>query len=286
MTERFPQSIQQLFAAKPPLLYVAPADYPPQQRRSMAVAPVAPLKHRYQAHLDHLKATTTTPTPIAASPPAVPSTQDTGASTRKSHHQQSFKRQLEEWHAYAHADDDVGDPHRTVFVLRLDYHVTELDLSKALANYGVIESVKIIRNRTDNTSRGYGFVVFERDTDAATCVLELLRLGIRLGSRTALVDFERGHTQRNWLPRRLGGGLGGRGQAAKGQFASAAATQRRHPTSRGFSQLYLLRSFTAPPRAPRPKDTARDPSREYAPPPRQDTRSVRDKYANYLSMKY
>ena len=281
MTERFPQSIQQLFAPKPPLLYVPPADYPSKLRRSRAVAPVLSLKHRYQAHLDDLKATTTTSTPTLSAHQQ----QIALGQKRRLQQQQSYKRQLDEWHSYSHADVDISDPHRTVFVLRLDYLITELDLSKALTNYGVIESVKIIRNRADNSSRGYGFIVFERDTDAAACVLELLRTGIRLGSRTALIDFERGHTQRNWLPRRLGGGLGGRGQAAKGLFASAAANQRRHQPTRGFNQLYLLRSFTSQSRAPRSKEFARD-SRETTLPPRQDTRSVRDKYANYLTMKY
>ncbi|EDK43765.1 conserved hypothetical protein [Lodderomyces elongisporus NRRL YB-4239] len=120
----------------------------------------------------------------------------------------------------------MKDPYRTVFIARLDYSLTELDVTQHFQKYGIIESIKIIRDR-EGKSRGYGFIVFENEADANTCVNKTSRLGVKLGNRTALVDIERSRILRNWKPRRLGGGEGGRNHVKEGRVASAAATGRR-----------------------------------------------------------
>ncbi|KAK5131986.1 hypothetical protein LTR08_000406 [Meristemomyces frigidus] len=57
-------------------------------------------------------------------------------------------------------------------------------------------------------SRGYAFVVFEREKDMKAAYKETDHLLIR--TRRVLVDVERGRTVSGWRPRRFGGGLGGR----------------------------------------------------------------------------
>lgn len=122
----------------------------------------------------------------------------------------------------------MKDPYKTVFIARLPYLVTEIEISKQFSRFGPILSVRIIRDR-NNKPRGYGFVVYEKESDAKTCVRELAATGLKLepGSRSILVDIERSRIVRNWLPRRLGGGLGGRHYTSSRNNASAAALGRR-----------------------------------------------------------
>ncbi|KAI0833733.1 hypothetical protein BC628DRAFT_1308205 [Trametes gibbosa] len=131
----------------------------------------------------------------------------------------------------------IGDPYKTLFISRLHKNATENDLRREFESFGSIERVRIVRDK-NGRSRGYAFIVFERERDMkgitalplVLCSLtqhtsshlrrrcdhspfvaaykESDRLHI-MGKRV-LVDVERGRTVRGWKPRRLGGGLGGR----------------------------------------------------------------------------
>ncbi len=87
------------------------------------------------------------------------------------------------------ADDPeaVGDPYKTLFISRLvrtfiviDIHVltcilqhksaNENDLRREFEGYGTIERVRIVRDKK-NRSRGYAFVVYERERDMKGMVL-------------------------------------------------------------------------------------------------------------------
>lgn len=191
----------------------------------------------------------------------------------------------------------MKDPYKTVFLARLDYLLTELDISKHISKYGVIDSIRIIRDR-DGRSRGYGFVAFERESDAKNCVKELAPTGLKIPvpgkslTRTILVDIERGRLVRNWKPRRLGGGLGGRHYTKPNPYhsnnASAAASGRRLGFTSGpaySSSSQLLLGYRATSRYPparnsiEPKAATSSPSYRSEQPP---VPSVRDKYAKYL----
>lgn len=56
--------------------------------------------------------------------------------------------------------------------------------------------------------RGYAFIEFEREKSVKIAYVEADGRKID-GQRRCVVDVERGRTVRGWLPRRLGGGLGG-----------------------------------------------------------------------------
>lgn len=273
-SEKYPRTIQELFKPKPPLLYIPPGDYPPEKRRTRAVSGVASLKNAYRAHVDALH---NQPRPPVAK--TNHQLEHEKALAKKQLQRDSHQRQMAEWLKPPELEVQVKDPYRTVFVLRLDYAVSELDVLKTFAPYGAIELVRVVRDH-NNRSRGYAFVVFERHADADACVEALARVGIRMGTRTALVDIERGHTTRYWKPMRLGGGHGGRHYTRQGLTASAAATRRHHGRE---GQSFLLRLFAGRDHH-RPAPAPRRP----APPPAPvaDHRSVRDKYAKYLAMKY
>ena len=59
----------------------------------------------------------------------------------------------------------------------------------------------------DGKSRGYAFILYERERDMRTAYSRAE--GIRIDGRRIMVDVERGRTVRDWRPTRLGGGLGG-----------------------------------------------------------------------------
>ncbi|KIM84388.1 hypothetical protein PILCRDRAFT_68531 [Piloderma croceum F 1598] len=64
------------------------------------------------------------------------------------------------------ADDPeaVGDPYKTLFISRLHKGATENDLRREFESYGTIERVRIVRDKKGR-SRGYAFIVYERERD-------------------------------------------------------------------------------------------------------------------------
>ncbi|PSO43410.1 RNA-binding protein [Candidatus Saccharibacteria bacterium QS_5_54_17] len=53
-----------------------------------------------------------------------------------------------------------------LFVGSLDYGVTDQQLNDLFADYGTIESAKVITDRETGRSRGFGFVEFSTDEEA------------------------------------------------------------------------------------------------------------------------
>ena len=96
--------------------------------------------------------------------------------------------------------------YNTLFVGRLAYEVTERKLLREMEAYGPIKDLKLVTDKSGK-SRGYAFVEYEHEEDMKRAYRAAD--GMRLEGRAIVVDVERGHTVPNWLPRRLGGGLGG-----------------------------------------------------------------------------
>jgi hypothetical protein len=51
-----------------------------------------------------------------------------------------------------------------MYVSNLGFHVTDEDLRKLFADFGVVDSAKVIMDRMTNQSRGFGFVEMQNDT--------------------------------------------------------------------------------------------------------------------------
>lgn len=104
--------------------------------------------------------------------------------------------------------DATSDPFRTLFVGRLNYDTSESKLRREFEIYGSIRTIRIVNDRSNGKPRGYAFIEFKREKD----MHEAYKMadGKRIDGRRILVDVERGRTEKGWLPRRLGGGLGGR----------------------------------------------------------------------------
>ena len=97
--------------------------------------------------------------------------------------------------------------YNTLFVGRLAYEVTERKLLREMEAYGPVKDLKLVTDQATGKSRGYAFVEYEHEEDMKRAYRAAD--GMRLEGRAIVVDVERGHTVPNWLPRRLGGGLGG-----------------------------------------------------------------------------
>jgi len=115
------------------------------------------------------------------------------------------------------------NPFCTLFVGKLSYDVTERRLRTEFERHGNVRSVRLVTDK-DGKSRGYAFVEFETEAE----VNEAFRKseGRKLDGMRFIVDVERGRTVKNWLPVRLGGGLGGR-KAIKGKAELEAEAARR-----------------------------------------------------------
>lgn len=80
-------------------------------------------------------------------------------------------------------------------------------LATEIEKYSPVRLAVIVRDLV-GVSRGYGFVEMGSDEAAAGVVRMAARTPIVVGDRRLIVDVERGRTVRDWLPRRLGGGVG------------------------------------------------------------------------------
>jgi len=96
--------------------------------------------------------------------------------------------------------------YNTLFIGRLAYEVTERKLLREMESFGPVKDIKLIFDK-EGKSRGYGFVEYENEEDLKRAYRAAD--GMRIEGREIVVDVERGHTVPTWLPRKLGGGLGG-----------------------------------------------------------------------------
>merc|ERR1712141_954225 len=74
-------------------------------------------------------------------------------------------------------------------------------------SYGPIKQIKMITDQKTGKPRGYCFIEFEHEKDMHSAYKHAD--GKKIDGRRVLVDVERARTVKGWLPRSLGGGLGG-----------------------------------------------------------------------------
>ncbi|WQF75620.1 Putative U1 small nuclear ribonucleoprotein of 70kDa [Colletotrichum destructivum] len=207
MTDKLPPNLLALFAPRPPLRWVAPPDHAPESRRTLPVSGVA----EFLPALQHYKETDD----------YKPTESWLQMRDRKKLEKQAAVESLKTEgpkNFKPHEDPNIrGDAFKTLIVARLSYEANEQDLEREFGRFGPIERIRIITDthahekprKKKKPHRGYAFVVFEREKDmrAALDACD----GIRIKDRRIKVDVERGRTVKGWVPRRFGGGLGGRG---------------------------------------------------------------------------
>jgi len=210
-THLLPPNLLKLFAPRPPLPYIRPVGKDIDRVTKKSVYGVGQL-------LERLREVKTAGILSSGEAPDMEGGEDSSFThaeeTKRQILREERKKQREEQFkmakdTYKPSEDSeaVGDPYKTLFIARLPKSATESDLRREFEGFGSIERVRIVRDK-NSRSRGYAFIVFERERDMKVAYKESDRLVI-MGKRV-LVDVERGRTVRGWKPRRLGGGLGGR----------------------------------------------------------------------------
>jgi len=60
-----------------------------------------------------------------------------------------------------------------IYVGNLNYNLSEDELEKVFSTYGEVASVKIIRDKYTDQSKGFGFIEMTNDADAQKAIDEL-----------------------------------------------------------------------------------------------------------------
>ncbi|KAH7433185.1 hypothetical protein KP509_07G058200 [Ceratopteris richardii] len=109
-----------------------------------------------------------------------------------------------------------GNPHCVIFVGRLSKETTETTLQEVLSRYGKIRSLRLVRHVVTGASQGYAFVEYETEREMQYAY-EAAHM-IKIDGHQILVDYNRQLLMPGWIPRRLGGGLGGRKESGQLRF--------------------------------------------------------------------
>lgn len=199
MTQYLPPELLRLFEARPPLPYLPPTRPLPHERDDCS--------HGHYGLLGPInKLPWTEP-----KPPKPMETKLQRLERKKREKMELAAYKVEQaialWDPNTNPESTT-DPYRTLFVGRLNYDTTEAKLRREFETYGTIKKIIMVQDRETGKPRGYAFIEYKREKDMHEAYKRAD--GKRIDGRRVLVDVERGRTSKGWLPRRLGGGLGGR----------------------------------------------------------------------------
>jgi RNA recognition motif-containing protein len=82
-----------------------------------------------------------------------------------------------------------------IYVGNLDYKVNEQDLEKLFSKYGKVSSAKIIADKYNGRSKGFGFVEMENQDEAKQAIKALD--GTTQGSRAIVVNESKPKKEHN-----------------------------------------------------------------------------------------
>ncbi|KAL1239708.1 U11/U12 small nuclear ribonucleoprotein [Trichinella pseudospiralis] len=102
----------------------------------------------------------------------------------------------------------IGNPKKTLFVGRLSLDTVEADIQQLFGRYGKIARIRLVRDIVTGMSK----------------------------RSQIIVDRELERRMEGWIPRRLGGGFGGRKQSGQMRFGCRENPFRRICTSRPTSR--------------------------------------------------
>lgn len=224
-----PPHIRATFVPNPPLKYL-----PPIKKKK----PLSPMTGVYHL-LDEFE---TNPPPPRQFGPTPQSTKAKARQEKQERVQKELEPIIEEYRKFQRecgGEYQGMNCYNTLFVGRLAYEVTERKLLRELEHFGPVKDIKVVTDPSTGKSRGYAFVEYENEEDMKRAYRAAD--GMRLEGRYIVADVERGHTVPTWLPRRLGGGLGGTRLGGKDENVTRPG--RYDPSRPGTSRP----SMTTPP---------------------------------------
>jgi len=96
-----------------------------------------------------------------------------------------------------------------IYIGNLSYEVTEEDLKQVFEAFGEVESVKVIKDKYTNRSKGFGFVEMPDNAEAQLAINDLNETELK--GRTLNVNKARPRTESRGSRGGYGGGRGGQG---------------------------------------------------------------------------
>lgn len=193
-----PPNLLALFAPRDPIPYLPPVDkLPHEKKQTHNYHGIAQYVHLFEDPID-------TPAPVEVE------TREERRERRKKEKAEQVAYKLEQEIALwdpNNVDRETTDPFRTLFVARVNFYTSESKLRREFEQYGNIKSINVVMNQKNNKPRGYAFIEYESEKDMHSAYKHAD--GKKIDGKRVLVDVERGRTVKGWLPRRLGGGLGG-----------------------------------------------------------------------------
>jgi len=99
---------------------------------------------------------------------------------------------------------------KNIFVSNLSFRINDEDLKQAFADYGAVNSAKVIKDNFSGRSRGFGFVEMTNDEEADKAIEELNNA--EFDGKVMTVSIARPKTDRKpggFGESRGGGGYGG-----------------------------------------------------------------------------
>ncbi|XP_023236733.1 U1 small nuclear ribonucleoprotein 70 kDa-like isoform X1 [Centruroides sculpturatus] len=197
MTQFLPPNLLALFAPRDPIPFLPPPDKLPHEKKTNGYNGVGQYLNMFEDPKD---------TP----PPTRVETREERQERKRREKAEQVAYKLEQdialWDPHNNTSG-TSDPYKTLFVARINYDTSESKLRREFEVFGPIKKIGIVHNKNTGKPRGYAFIEYEHERDMHSAYKHAD--GKKIDGRRVLVDVERGRTVKGWLPRRLGGGLGG-----------------------------------------------------------------------------
>ncbi|XP_043924500.1 U11/U12 small nuclear ribonucleoprotein 35 kDa protein [Protopterus annectens] len=154
----------------------------------------------------------------------------------------------------------VGDPHLTLFLARLNPQTTEEKIKEVFSRYGDIKRLRLVRDLVTGFSKGYAFVEYKEERALLKAYRDANKLVV--DQHEIFVDFELERLLKGWIPRRLGGGLGGKKESGQLRFGGRDRPFRKPITLSKIRNDFYLDSYSDQGERVGFRDRRRDASRD------------------------
>lgn len=104
----------------------------------------------------------------------------------------------------------------TLFVARLPTDITKHELCHQFDKFAPVKSATVVRDIVTGFSKGYAFVEFNNEKDVDRVLHKCS--GMKIDGKEILLDYEVGRSMKGWVPRRFGGGWGGKKESGQLRF--------------------------------------------------------------------
>jgi len=125
-----------------------------------------------------------------------------------------------------------GCARKTLFIGKLNMKTTEETLREIFSKQGKLVNLHIVRDVVTGISKKYGFVEYKHSEDARYAYKKLHETVV--DEHKILVDWEHCRLVKGWVPRRLGGGFGGKKESGQLRFGCRDKPYQRKETYKSY----------------------------------------------------